>query len=401
MKAHIPMISFFKHRGFQTLLLIAVYFAIAPFLKFGLPQGLYTISHALKEVLLWIVPVMMTVFIAFTLRSFDKAAPLFLGVLVVFEMMSNLSSVWFAYATATLTTSWIQIPALETTPMALKPLFTLPFKRPEWWSANRGFLMGITLGFVSMIPQFHALGAILDKGKTGLERFIVGYFSPLMPLFILGFVAQMHASQVLPHFWGPALPLFMVLTIMTAVYLSLLFFASAQGSAVQAWKHFKNMAPAGGIAFTSGCSLSTMPWTISGVGKNMDDPHLAKSIIPATTNIQQVGDCLINAFLCCLLVKAFHGNLPPLTQWISFSMAFVLARFATAAVMGGAIFVMLPLYEAHLGFSEAMLSLILTFNVLLDPLVTSTNVMANGALCRCFEQVWQRVRTPKQSLQRS
>ena len=35
-----------------------------------------------------------------------------------------------------------------------------------------------------------------------------------------------------------------------------------------------------------------------------------------------------------------------------------------------------------------MIAIILALNVVLDPLITSCNVMANGALCRVFEKVW-------------
>ena len=65
---------------------------------------------------------------------------------------------------------------------------------------------------------------------------------------------------------------------------------------------------------------------------------------------------------------------------------FVGARFATAAVMGGAIFIMLP-YETYLNFTPEMIAIILAFNLVLDPIVTSSNVLANGALCRIFEMV--------------
>ena len=76
---------------------------------------------------------------------------------------------------------------------------------------------------------------------------------------------------------------------------------------------------------------------------------------------------------------------------MSFTTVFVLARFATAAVLGGAIFIMLPIYESYLAFNAEMIAIILAFNVILDPIVTSSNVMANGALCRVFEHVWSRV----------
>ena len=78
-------------------------------------------------------------------------------------------------------------------------------------------------------------------------------------------------------------------------------------------------------------------------------------------------------------------------MWCLFMSVFVMARFATAAVLGGAIFIMLPIYETYLNFTPEMIAIILALNVVLDPLITSTNVMGNGALCRVFEKVWARV----------
>jgi Na+/H+-dicarboxylate symporter len=92
--------------------------------------------------------------------------------------------------------------------------------------------------------------------------------------------------------------------------------------------------------------------------------------------------------LCFLIYKQFFGVPPDLFTWLNFSLVYILARFTTAAVLGGAIFIILPLYESYLSFNSEMIAIILAFNVILDPLVTSTNVIANGALCRIFERVW-------------
>ena len=90
-----------------------------------------------------------------------------------------------------------------------------------------------------------------------------------------------------------------------------------------------------------------------------------------------------------MLYTQWNGHVPSLQVWVPFTIAFVVARFATAAVLGGAIFVMLPIYETYLQFTPEMLAMILAYNVLLDPVVTSTNVVANGGLCYLFERVWQ------------
>jgi Na+/H+-dicarboxylate symporter len=129
----------------------------------------------------------------------------------------------------------------------------------------------------------------------------------------------------------------------------------------------------------------------------LEDPTLARAIIPATTNIQQIGDCITNAFLCFLIYKNFYGVAPDISTLLMFSVVFVLARFATAAVLGGAIFIMLPIYQSYLNFNDEMVGIILTLNAILDPIVTSSNVMANGGLARVFEKVWTTV-YPKTSI---
>ena len=105
-------------------------------------------------------------------------------------------------------------------------------------------------------------------------------------------------------------------------------------------------------------------------------------------NIQQIGDCIANTFLCFLIYLHFNGQAPALCIWVPFTIVFILARFATAAVLGGAIFVMLPLYESYLSFTPEMIAIILAFNVILDALITFSNVVPNGALCRIFERSW-------------
>jgi len=52
---------------------------------------------------------------------------------------------------------------------------------------------------------------------------------------------------------------------------------------------------------------------------------------------------------------------------------------------------MIPIYETYLGFNAEMVAIILAFNVVLDPIVTASNVLCNGALCRVYEKVWLKI----------
>jgi Na+/H+-dicarboxylate symporter len=241
------------------------------------------------------------------------------------------------------------------------------------------------MGAVSKNPL---LRQVIEQGKQTAEWLLTRFFSRLIPIFVLGFVARMYNMQILQQVFGEYALLLVWLLVLLAGYIVLLFAIGNGFSLSKLTRALKNLLPAGGIAFSSGCSISTMPWTIDGTSKNLHNPPFAKAIIPATTNIQQIGDCIINTFLCFIIYRHFYGQNPDFITWLQFSLIFVLARFATAAVIGGAIFIMLPIYENYLFFNAEMIAIILAFNVLLDPIVTSCNVVANGALCQIFEKVW-------------
>ena len=267
----------------------------------------------------------------------------------------------------------------------------MPFEKPAWWSADKGSSAGLVIGFFAAYSKRENIKEYIHRGKEAAQWMLTRTFSRIIPIYILGFVARMHQTQLLREIFSHYAILLISLVLFLAGYIAFLFLVGSGFSLQNALKGMKNLVPAGGIAFSSGCSLSTMPWTIEGTAKNLQDPQLAKAVIPATTNIQMIGDCIANAFLCFLLYGHFHGHSPDFATWAQFTFIFVLARFATAAVLGGAIFIMLPIYENYLGFNTEMIAIILAFNVLLDPLITSCNVMANGALCRIFEKVWRRL----------
>jgi hypothetical protein len=377
-----------RHRGVQILLIITAYLLVAEHLPLVVHQALYTVSLFIKELLVWMLPITVGLFIAHTIGSFRKTAPLFVITIILFEGFSNLSTVWYTFFCGHIASEYLPPIQLPSTDYNFSALWHMPFTRPSWWSSDKGSIAGLILGGISVFFSNSFLPRFINRGKDAAQYVLTHVFSPLIPLFVMGFVARMYQTQLLHHVIAHCSILLVWLVFFLATYIAFLFFIGSDYSLQSFVKNIRNLLPAGAIAFTSGCSLSTMPWTINGTSKNLHNPALAQAVIPATTNIQQIGDCITNTFLCFLIYKNFYGISPDFATWLSFSVVFVLARFATAAVLGGAIFIMLPIYESYLSFDAEMIAIILAFNVILDPLVTSSNVVANGALCRVFEKVW-------------
>jgi Na+/H+-dicarboxylate symporter len=380
--------SFLKHRPLQVLLVLTLYFFTVEYIPYIVQEGFYTVSLFIKELLMWFIPVTVAMYIANTVKSFKKRAPIFILILAIFEASSNFASVWYAYFTAGLVSRSVDTLHVVSTTSDFTYLWKIPFSRPEWLSPDKGMIVGIILGCIAAYRSDSIINNIIKRGSYIVELILTKVFSRLIPVFILGFAAQMYQMQLLTRIFKNYSFLVSWLLIFLGLYILLLFFVGAGGSIRKTITHIKNLLPAGMIALSSGCSLSTLPWTIKGAAQNLQNPFFAKAIIPATTNIQQIGDAIVNTFLCFIIYKNFNSHNPDLWMWLQFSLVFIIARFATAAVMGGAIFIMLPIYEQYLNFNAEMIAVILALNVILDPVVTSTNVMANGALCKIFEDVW-------------
>lgn len=379
-----------SQRSVQILIVIGLYLIFAAHMPVYVHQFFYTMSMCIKELLVWMMPVTVFFFIAHTVSFFKQKAPLFILSLLAFEALSNFTSVWYSYFAAHIATQSLGMIQPYDLQSSFEPLWKFPYTRPTWWAADKGSLLGLLIGCLAAFYRQTTLVHFLAAGKKTMEFILTRFFARLIPIFVLGFVANMYETRLLQQIFIQYGVLVLVLLGLLILYLLFLFLLGAGFQIGLAFSHIRNLLPAGGIALTSGCSLSTMPWTIAATEKNLRNPNLAQVLIPATTNIQQIGDCIANAFLCFVLYKQFFGIEPGFTTWISFSLAFALARFATAAVLGGAIFIMLPIYEMYLNFTPEMIAIILACNVMLDPIITSTNVMTNGALCRIFEWVWGR-----------
>lgn len=384
-------LSYCKNRIVQTILVLFGFWLIAAHLSPEILRALYSISVLIKDVLIFALPIMVCFFIAASLAKFEKQAPLFILLLLVFEACSNFISVWYAYAVGGKICSFVaSIHNVDDTLTGLKPYFSVAAFRPAWWTVSKGTVAGLVLGLIAAHINWPTIRNFVNTGKNSIEFILTKIFSRLIPLFVLGFVANVYAMNLIEKLFIEFIGIIGWVLVAVLAYIFILYFVAARFNITQTIRSIINLLPAGFVALTSSCSLSTMPFTIKGASKNLTDPDFAQMVIPATTNIQQIGDCIINVLLCLVIIKSFGRPLPDLYTWLQFSAVFTLARFATAAVLGGAIFIILPIYSAYLGFTGEMIAIILAFNVLLDPIVTTSNVMANAALCNILENVWNK-----------
>lgn len=383
------MLKYLSNASVQTIIIIAFYAIYAESFPDIAHRSFYSLSILIKDALIWIMPITIFSFISYTISSFQNKAPMFVVILIMFETISNFLCVWYGIGSAHFISTKLDPFHITNTNNDFTYIWRIPFERPWFWSADKGCLAGLLAGCFAAYRQEFA--PILHRIKIAMEFILIHIFTKLLPLFVLGFVAHMHKTGILDNMIAHFGMLILYLTGFLAVYI-LIIFAIGSGFVPRLMvKHLNNLFPAWSIAVTCGCSLSTMPFTIKGTAKNLEKPDFAKALIPATTNIQQVGDCITHAFLALLTYYHFNGSMPDMSILIPFSFVFVMARFTVTAVLGGSFFIMLPIYQSYFNYTDEMTAIIFALNVILDPIVTSTNVIANGGLARVFEMLWKRV----------
>ena len=380
--------SLLYNRGLQIILLVSVYIGFIEHIPFILHNVLYSFSLIIKNFLLLLMPIVVSVFIATTIDSFKKQALIFVAVLFSYEAISNFATLWYSYFFGMVLSSEIPSFASSEFHNILSPIIQMPNIRPSWWNASNATIIGLIFGVVSAFSDHYKIQTILYKARALVEIILIKIFGKIIPIYIVGCIVNIYFSGALMQMISSYGILLIYLTIGILFYIFIVCLIGNYGDFRSSVVNFKNVIPASLMGFTTTCSISTMPWTISGASKNLKDPEFAKLIIPATTNVQQIGDNIVNAFFCFVLYKNFFGVEPGIEIWLFFAVRFVLTRFITAAVTGGSIFIMIIVYKDMLNFTDPMIAIILAVNAILDPLVTAGNVLGNAASAKIFENIW-------------
>lgn len=384
------ILSFLGKTSVQTFLAMLAAVPVGKYAPDAVVWFLYGLGLLIKDSILLFLPFAIFVFIATSLNYFEKKGALLVVCLVFFEAISNSLASLSAYFLSLSGSSFCAVGKAGPFESPGEGFFSVAALKPWFWRVEYATLLGLAAGLASPYFAPKAWRKILNPLRSFVETIFVKIFAKIIPIFVLGSFAGLAGRG---DFFGLLSRSGYVISFMLAglsLYLFLLYFCAAGFSLKRTFLYLKNCAPAILTAFSSMSSAATMPVTIRVTKKNLKNPSFAEMLIPATANVQQIGDCFINVFLCCSILIFFGENIPSLGEFLVFLGIFVAARFTTAGFVGGAIFVMLPIYQNYLGFDEEKTALILAFNMLLDPIVTSSNVAANCALCVLFEKFWNR-----------
>lgn len=386
------MIQYFLKLKSLFLLLFVLLFSLflGPYVPLSIKSASYALSLSIKELLIFTLPFLIFSFVFSSIANLQNKAFSFVLFLIPMICLSSYLATWLAYLSGTtFIKPNIEVAHALQIKTELAPLWN--FKLPKLFSNDLALLCGAMIGLFATF-QFPIKAKNFAKKALTFSHGVLNYaIVPVMPLFILGFTLKLEHEKVLQLLCQNYLSLFLIIFLSTFSYLSLVFAALSSFQIKTWWFYVQNLSAAALTGFSTMSSAAAMPLTLIASEKNTQKPAIANAVIPATANIHLIGDCFTIPIFALAILLSFDMLLPSFQVYAVFAFYFVLAKFAVAAVPGGGVLVMLPILSQHLGFSGEMLSLITALYILFDPIVTSANIMGNGAFIILFSKIFKKV----------
>lgn len=382
---------FLKKMGLPFILFLVLILPLflGRFITPEIKSFMYSISLSMKAGLLFVLPFIIFSFVFSAIMNLKSGAFKFIITLISMVYLSNCAAIFTGFSVGSLLLNKLSISAQ--TPVAaehaLDALWFLDIKPliSNQFALMAGFGLGILLSFKKH-PQMQQFA---KKLNLSANWFLKKIFIPLLPIFILGFVFKLEHEGMLSVALKTYAPVFLIVVGTQLSYVILLYMIVSKFSLPTFWRYIRNVLPASITGFSTLSSAATMPLLILCTEKNLPKPELADMVIPATINTHTIGSAIGITILSLSTLLAFGHELPTFLEFFEFGIVYALAKFAVAAVPGGAIIVVAPLLETYLHFSSEMIGLITAFYMLFDPFGTATNVTCNGFFPIAFSKLYK------------
>lgn len=366
------------HQNFYWFFLgsIGVSFLVAYINAPYLAQVFYSVSLTVKGIILFLMPFIILGCSYLCVSRFKrKSLFLMLGLLLCIST-SNFISTWIGYGFGVSFLKGISLSGAMDPSDELQPLWTLVFPKvfTNFWALGIGCLSAMVIEPLLGSKASHRIHAWVEHNtKWGLNYLIL----PIIPVMMCGFfikiLTQDNWTHLILQYWDIIkwIGLAYLVTLVVGIGVTTRF------NLKHALAFTQELLPALWVGFSSMSSMAALPLNIKLAQSKAKHPDLVAGILPLSTNVHLVGDSIGIPMMALALGLGSFNSMPSPMTFLIFSFWFVLAKYSVAAIPGGGILVMLGVLGQYFGF-DAHLSAQITFlYILLDPVITMTNVAGN------------------------
>lgn len=378
--------------GLLTRLILAIILGIAvgTFGNVFIIRIFATISSIFGEFLKFIIPLIIVGFVAAGIANLSKRAGRLLGFNVAIAYISTIVSGVSAYLIVGKIFPYI----LENSKL------TTGFDNPE------GFLL---TGFinVSMPPVMGVMTALILAFVVGLgvntikgdtlkncindfqaiiTKVIQGVIIPLLPLYIVGIFANITYAGQFALIFFTMIKVFAIIIILQISIIILQYILAAMISRSNPFSLIKTMLPAYFTAIGTQSSAATIPVTLRQTIRNGVNEEIADFAIPLSATIHLSGST-ITLVVCANAIMYLYGIEVSFSTFMNFIFLLGFTMVAAPGVPGGGVIAALGIIETMLGFSQPLLSLMISLYLAQDSFGTACNVMGDGALAVIINKI--------------
>ncbi|MCZ2260475.1 dicarboxylate/amino acid:cation symporter [Sporosarcina sp. G11-34] len=237
------------------------------------------------------------------------------------------------------------------------------------------FLFGIgmaSIGSKSLLDVFEEFNVLIEKVIT----FVI---IPLLPFHIFGIFLNMTYTGEVARVLSVFAVVFAMIIILHLVMLTIQYTVAGSVSKQSPLFLMKTMAPAYFTALGTQSSAATIPVTLRQARKTGASDKVTDFTIPLFATIHLSGST-ITLVSCSIGVMIMNGVPVEFSSYLPFIFMLGVTMIAAPGVPGGAVMAAVGLLSTMLGFSEAMVALMIALYMAQDSFGTATNVTGDGAL---------------------
>jgi len=390
-----------KEFGLIIKLVISIFLIMlfGDYVPDSIQRFFFTISIVMKETLVFAMPLIVFAFIFSCLASFQKRAPLLIVLILSFVLISNFVFTQLGYLTGELFLPHLGYHATNAVGYSLsdlpplEPFFIIPY--PRFISTDIALLLGTLLGLFGAFWGNARLASLGESLKNVVQNCLTKIFIPLVPLYVIGFLFKIQHDESLIEMFAGYGTMIGLIVIVQIIAITLFYINANLGKFQDIKTSLRNVFPSGLVALSTMSSAATMPLTLVAAEKNTKNQGLTQVVIPATTNIHHVGDSIAIPIMIAVVLATHGFESMSYATFLLFSMYYMVAKFGVPSVPGGELIILFPILEVHFGFTDTMSGLLTTLYLLMDPFITVTNVLSNGALAIFIDKLCGRMKTFK------
>lgn len=383
-----------KSFGLLARIIIAIILGviIGSFANEWLIRLFATFNDLFGNFLSFVIPLIILGFIVPGIGSMGKGAGKLLGYTAGFAYISTVIAGIIAYIVAKILYPVIlqgqSLQSFDDPSEGLRSAF-FSVEMPPLMDVMTSLLLAFIIGIGISVVKSDSLLKIANDFQSIIQLVIEKVIIPLLPIHIFGIFANMTFTGQVATILSVFLKVFILIVLLHLTYLTIQYTIAGSFSKQNPFKMMKIMSPAYFTALGTQSSAATIPVSLKRAKELNIKENVANLSIPLLANIHLSGST-ITIVSCSLAVIYLQGDGITFGSYIGFIFMLGLIMVAAPGVPGGAIIAATGIIESMLGFSPAMVSLMIALYIAQDSLGTACNVTGDGAITSIVDSINKR-----------